>query len=199
MKLRINQLFNNLDTWRHYPAYQLERRADIFFSIYLKEFLREVLKYDARDIVPEFPLHKGVVDPEEKKNLSVKVDYLVKCRDKVLFVELKTDPASRNDGQDEVLTKVKGQPIGPFLEALRKLYTASDAMLKYDQLFEELARVKLIRKSGVGEFSVVEEDLIIDVLYLQPEGKKEDEIGFDGRSEERRVGKECRSRWSPYH
>src|SRR2546422_9958206 len=23
--------------------------------------------------------------------------------------------------------------------------------------------------------------------------------GWDGRSEERRVGKECRSRWSPYH
>src|SRR6266404_2146546 len=23
--------------------------------------------------------------------------------------------------------------------------------------------------------------------------------GFDDRSEERRVGKECRSRWSPYH
>jgi len=23
--------------------------------------------------------------------------------------------------------------------------------------------------------------------------------GFDARSEERRVGKECRSRWSPYH
>src|SRR5256885_11021656 len=25
------------------------------------------------------------------------------------------------------------------------------------------------------------------------------ENGNDGRSEERRVGKECRSRWSPYH
>ena len=24
-------------------------------------------------------------------------------------------------------------------------------------------------------------------------------VGDDGRSEERRVGKECRSRWSPYH
>ena len=24
-------------------------------------------------------------------------------------------------------------------------------------------------------------------------------IGIDRRSEERRVGKECRSRWSPYH
>src|SRR5258707_10952709 len=27
----------------------------------------------------------------------------------------------------------------------------------------------------------------------------EDEGGVDLRSEERRVGKECRSRWSPYH
>ena len=25
------------------------------------------------------------------------------------------------------------------------------------------------------------------------------EKAYDGRSEERRVGKECRSRWSPYH
>ena len=24
-------------------------------------------------------------------------------------------------------------------------------------------------------------------------------VGVTGRSEERRVGKECRSRWSPYH
>ena len=28
---------------------------------------------------------------------------------------------------------------------------------------------------------------------------KEFEEVFDVRSEERRVGKECRSRWSPYH
>ena len=32
------------------------------------------------------------------------------------------------------------------------------------------------------------------VLY-----KWEDEQGKHARSEERRVGKECRSRWSPYH
>src|SRR2546425_12684780 len=29
--------------------------------------------------------------------------------------------------------------------------------------------------------------------------KGTNEIGFAVRSEERRVGKECRSRWSPYH
>ena len=28
---------------------------------------------------------------------------------------------------------------------------------------------------------------------------KREKIIYTGRSEERRVGKECRSRWSPYH
>src|SRR3989449_6271422 len=27
----------------------------------------------------------------------------------------------------------------------------------------------------------------------------DNDFGYDWRSEERRVGKECRSRWSPYH
>src|SRR5260370_9315562 len=33
-------------------------------------------------------------------------------------------------------------------------------------------------------------------LFLEPKNRV---IGFVIRSEERRVGKECRSRWSPYH
>ena len=32
-----------------------------------------------------------------------------------------------------------------------------------------------------------------------PGTQTQDELLFLGRSEERRVGKECRSRWSPYH
>lgn len=27
----ITQLFDRMDDWRHFPNYQLERRADIFF------------------------------------------------------------------------------------------------------------------------------------------------------------------------
>src|SRR3712207_9355713 len=46
-----------------------------------------------------------------------------------------------------------------------------------------------------------------DVLSDPEKRKKYDQYGerwreadmFNGRSEERRVGKECRSRWSPYH
>jgi hypothetical protein len=37
----IQQLFENLDSWRHLPAYQLERRADVFFSVYLHPMLAE--------------------------------------------------------------------------------------------------------------------------------------------------------------
>ena len=41
----------------------------------------------------------------------------------------------------------------------------------------------------------------IDDIYALPDGERAELI--DGqiymRSEERRVGKECRSRWSPYH
>ena len=34
---RIDEVFALLDRWRHLPAYQLERRADVFFAAYLHE------------------------------------------------------------------------------------------------------------------------------------------------------------------
>ena len=36
-------------------------------------------------------------------------------------------------------------------------------------------------------------------LISQPRERKAAEMIAQARSEERRVGKECRSRWSPYH
>ena len=44
----------------------------------------------------------------------------------------------------------------------------------------------------------VEADLVIKALGFDPEDLPR-LFGTPGRSEERRVGKECRSRWSPYH
>src|SRR5439155_11564585 len=43
--------------------------------------------------------------------------------------------------------------------------------------------------------------LAADVAYRRRDGRDPDLALVDGfgRSEERRVGKECRSRWSPYH
>jgi hypothetical protein len=55
---RINQLFDHLDNWRHLPNYQLERRADIFFSLYLKDVLEARLGFAIRDpLIPGFPVH----------------------------------------------------------------------------------------------------------------------------------------------
>ena len=42
-------------------------------------------------------------------------------------------------------------------------------------------------------------DLIDAVKQPDADLSSYDMIGFASRSEERRVGKECRSRWSPYH
>ena len=41
----------------------------------------------------------------------------------------------------------------------------------------------------------------VQVYYKDWQGnqKRKQKRGFRTRSEERRVGKECRSRWSPYH
>ena len=41
--------------------------------------------------------------------------------------------------------------------------------------------------------------LFAGVVHAQPAPAASDEMAPTERSEERRVGKECRSRWSPYH
>ena len=57
----------------------------------------------------------------------------------------------------------------------------------------------LVHKYG----SNVDTDVIIPARYLNTANHKELAAhcmeDIDKRSEERRVGKECRSRWSPYH
>ena len=75
---------------------------------------------------------------------------------------------------------------------------------QYNNLFTELVRkgIKLkYRRSYLGiVWSMIEPLLTMIVLTLvfgTLLGHKEK--SFPVRSEERRVGKECRSRWSPYH
>jgi len=57
---QIASLFNRLDAWRHLPAYQLERRADIFFGLFLPDALNHHLRSRGISInprvIPEFPL-----------------------------------------------------------------------------------------------------------------------------------------------
>src|SRR2546425_12648867 len=64
-------------------------------------------------------------------------------------------------------------------------FTTSEAKLPSD------VRTELVRL--VGNFLLTREDGVALATFLkQP-------LDDEARSEERRVGKECRSRWSPYH
>ena len=70
-------VFDLLDRWRHFPSYQLERRADIFFALYLPGIIQRALgvKVDAR-MIPEFPIKR------EDNNQSTKVDYFLLSEDR---------------------------------------------------------------------------------------------------------------------
>ena len=57
-----------------------------------------------------------------------------------------------------------------------------------------------LRAPGMPEYVLREYDPLLDSANMTPAGWRQ--IARDiaaNRSEERRVGKECRSRWSPYH
>ena len=66
--------------------------------------------------------------------------------------------------------------------------------------------VTIGKNSVIGAGSVVVKDIPDNVVavgnpcrVLRKIGEHDHEFFYKNRSEERRVGKECRSRWSPYH
>ncbi len=172
----INQLFANLDSWRHYPSYQLERRADVFFSIYLPGFLKEKRGYDVQIIIPEFPIRVGTIHPKADINKSFKIDYLVKVNNpsRVLFIELKTDNSSRRPKQDWYLNEAKKAGMQSLLSGLKKIYAATNAKDKYQHLLRGLETANLIRLSSKKGFEVVDDENEITVLFLQPNSNGDD-------------------------
>ena len=55
--------------------------------------------------------------------------------------------------------------------------------------------LKRIVVIDIGEGPII----LINPEIIETSGEQTGEEGCSSRSEERRVGKECRSRWSPYH
>lgn len=138
---RIVSIFERLSSWRNLPDYQLERRADIFFTEYLPSFLAH--KYekniDAR-MIPEFPVKLD-------NNQSVKVDYALFSKDRrdVYFVELKTDMGSRRPTQDELMRKTADQPFANYLEGLIPIFKATKARKKYYWLLHQLKQLGYLK------------------------------------------------------
>lgn|GEM_PF-572032 len=147
----LEKIFQNLTRWRNLPKYQLERRADIFFSLYLKEIMEEKLTTDSNRvellsvIIPEFPLRHG------NEHHTVNVDYVMfsKSLSTVYLIEFKTDMGSLRDEQFEYLFKAKknieeaGGGFQSILTDLRRVFKATGDKQKYFHLFHLLASKEL--------------------------------------------------------
>jgi hypothetical protein len=163
----IGDLLDLLDTWRHLPKYQLERRADLFFALFLPDVLEA--HYDCRfnrEIIPEFPLRHGTLGTDLGgigPNQSVNVDYaaFTKGDQRVFFVELKTDVNSRRTKQDSYLEKAASLEFRKLVKGIRFLREASAQHKKYDILLSRLAEL------GVDGISHKPE-----VVYIQPHCNK---------------------------
>jgi hypothetical protein len=188
MSEMMNAIFNRLDEWRHLPNYQLERRADIFFSMYLKGFFEQQTNQPLSDIIiPEFPLKRDLIWPDFPTNKSVKVDYVLFTEGKsnVLFVELKTDSSSRRDEQDEYLSRAKEVGFHRFVEGFKDILLATGAHQKYFHLAKMLAVLGFLHlpddiedylypsprpglRKLLEQIEVTSSQPEIEILYLQP-------------------------------
>ena len=172
----INEIFDNMDKWRHLPSYQLERRADAFFAVYIATLLEQKYDIGVEGLVPEFPVRIGSIDPVSDSNQSYKIDYLAKARgvDKLFFVELKTDPRSRRSEQDRYLEQAQDVGMVDLLEGLDKIYHATSAKRKYRALFAEIEGLGFMQVDEDGKFKPIQKDYEVQIVYIQPhnpEGK----------------------------
>ena len=116
----IETIFSTLDIWRHLPAYQLERRADLFFGMFLPKVLaREYNRCESGiRVIPEFPLHKKTLGIGEH-NDSLKVDFAAFSGNSQAFlIELKTDMNSIDEKQKCNLLKAKKAGLGRLLQGI---------------------------------------------------------------------------------
>ncbi|HUW82123.1 MAG TPA: hypothetical protein VMZ31_04905 [Phycisphaerae bacterium] len=197
MKL-IDQLFDRMDAWRHLPNYQLERRADLFFSLYLPRVLEAKLGFPVRTaLVPELPVRIGTIYPRIPINKSFKIDYLALSTDgaEAVFVELKTEESSRRPKQDSYLAAARDVGLVRLLEGLLDIFGATSAKRKYFCLFERLAGMDLLEipvafreimtrpnLQGANEASrsirVTARVTRHRIVYVQPNGSGDDIVSF---------------------
>ncbi len=199
MEHTASSVFDLMDRWRHLPNYQLERRADLFFALYLPEVLEQQLGTGFRaSVIPEFPLRIGTIYPHIEIDKSFKLDYLALASgmDKAVFVELKTDGSSRRDKQDKYLDAACEKGLPALAEGVVQIFRASFAKRKYYRLLTLMEELQLIEipaefhrimgrptLQGIIEAShdirITCPEMECQVIYIQPGAIEPREIGFE--------------------
>jgi hypothetical protein len=196
----LDMLFDRLDIWRHFPNYQLERRADILFSLYLTQVLETKLGFPLLpDLVPEFPVRIGTIYPDIPNDKSYKIDYVALSADSetAILVELKTEVMSRRPEQDKYLMAAQSVGLPSLLDGLLDIFRATNSQRKYFYLLKQLELMGLLqipsqvkevmsRSSLQGltaasrqiENTAKEKVKNSLVVYLQPHGEGSGVISF---------------------
>ncbi len=185
MEFLIDKLFSHMDDWRNLPAYQLERRADIFFSIYLEEIIKSKYGQTIKPVIPEFPVRAGdVVENHKRPDLSFKIDYVAVSEDDkyVFLIELKTDQSSRRSEQDDYLNKAQKNNVRKLIDGIIKIYKATDSkyIKKYDYLISKLSQLGWIKKENLQLINTAKDYKII-IVFIQPrnDDNSPDTISFN--------------------
>ena len=181
--MTINKLFDLLDDWRNLPAYQLERRADIFFAIHLDKIIEKILGEKIDLIIPEFPVRIGELPEQDPdNNQSFKIDYLTysKKENKIYLIELKTDQRSRRKKQDLYLKHATELKIKGLVTGLIKIYEATNQKLKYENFFDKIENVGWIKryKKTITNLNI---EIEPSIIYIQPLNEENEKsiISFD--------------------
>lgn len=195
---KIDMLFDLLDDWRHLPSYQLERRADIFFALYLQDLIEAKVGYPIKSrIIPEFPVRIGSIYPETDINKSYKIDYAAVAADakKAVLIELKTEGESRRQKQDQYLVRSQAAGFRELLKGIIQIFRATNAKRKYyhlllsleeiDQLYLPKSFKSIMQNSSLRgsvessrEIQIISKVEKAQIIYIQPNGEGEDIINF---------------------
>ncbi|MGL1936843.1 MAG: hypothetical protein OCD01_17580 [Fibrobacterales bacterium] len=164
----INQLFSIMDKWRQFPSWQLERRADIFFSLYIQEILANRGIDSIRGIIPEFPVRHGDIYKGVRSNRSSKIDFVVFTDAKVFLIELRTDANLKQYKQSGHLKLAQEAGLNTLLEGVRLIYSATHYREKYKILLDELCSIGCMEVSDSGHYRTKLCKKECEVLYIQP-------------------------------
>lgn len=143
----IETMLKNLDDWRHLPKYQLERRADLFFGLFIRQIVAAHTQSEIHPLViPEFPFRHNKNNSDTKH--TVNFDYVLfsKTLHTMYIVELKTDSGSYRESQDSYLVRAESEGFNSLIDGLNQVVgaTSTSKIRKYEYLCALLADAGII-------------------------------------------------------
>ncbi len=157
----IEVLVKSIVANRNMPKVQVERELSPILEIFIEDILNYKFKSDSFELIaPEFPIQSKVLENNKKTNRSTNIDFLLRNKNTLYFVELKTDSNSFKTEQfeiyKEILQNKNTKELYCFLEQLKnKKYKFYTQKLKEKiNNFDEIKDIKLVYLAPSNMFNI---------------------------------------------